>query len=164
MTAYYDNQFNQNEWFIIILTLVAYAIAYLLPRRFPKLISAVFILYGIFLGQFIDHTLGLNPFEFYDVNDSSYFEFFDLLSYVMYGPFSYFIPYFFDKFRLKRQHIILYIVVWSLIALGLEWVGIQMEVYHYEKGWHIQYSFPSYLAINSILMALYYKLYKCKAV
>jgi hypothetical protein len=70
--------------------------------------------------------------------------------------------YKFDRFKLKKQHIILYILLWSLIAVGFECIGIKLGVYHYDKVWKIQFSFPSYLAINSILLALYYKLCRQK--
>lgn len=158
MTVYYDTLFNKNEWFIIVLLIAAYIAVLLLPKRFPLLISAVFLLYGIFVGFFVDNTIGLPPFDLYDVNDSYYFELFDFLTYVMYGPFSYFIVYFFDRFRMRRKHLLIYIVFWSLTAVGFEWLGINFEVYQYEKGWRLQYSFPSYLLICSFLMILYYKL------
>jgi len=158
MIIIYDSLFNQNEWFIIVLLITTYTIVFLLPKRFSVLISTIFILYGIAIGHFLDHTISIQPFDFYDVNDSSLYEFWDFLSYIMYGPFSYFIVYFFDKFKLKKQHILFYIVLWSLIAFGLESIGVKLGVYQYEKGWKIASSFPSYLAINSILLTLYYKL------
>lgn len=164
MTVYYDTQFNQNEWFVIVLLITTYILVFLLPKRFPVLISIIFLLYGIAFGNFLDHTISVYPFDFYDVNDSSDYEFFDFLTYVMYGPFSYFVAYFFDRLKLKRQHIFFYIIFWSLVAICFEWVGIQLGVYHYDKGWRIQYSFPGYLAINSILLALYYKLCRQKTV
>lgn len=158
MTVYYDYQFNQNEWFILLLLITTYTLVFLLPKRFSMPVSMVFILYGIALGHFVDHTVSVQPFDYYDVNDSSSYQLFDFLSYVMYGPFSYFIVYFFDRFKLKKQHILFYIILWSLLAIGLEYIGIKLGVYHYEKSWKIQISFPSYLAINSILLTLYYKL------
>lgn len=130
----------------------------MLPKRFPILISVIFLLYGTTVGFYLDHTLSLRPLDFYDVNDNSTYELFDFLTYIMYGPFSYYISYFFDKFKLKKQHLLFYIVLWSFIALGFEWVGVQLEVYQYEKGWKIEYSYPSYLVIVSVLMYLYYKL------
>jgi hypothetical protein len=162
MTVYYDNRFNQNEWFIIVLIIIMYTIVFLLPKRFPVLISAIFLLYGIFIGFLLDKSISEPPFDYYDVNDNSLFELFDFLSYIMYGPFSYLIAYFFDRFKLKKQHILFYLVLWSSIAFLFEWIGIKFGVYHYEKGWRLEFSFPSYLAINSILLTLYYKLCRKK--
>lgn len=162
MIIYYDNRFDQNEWFIIVLLITMYAIVFLLPKRFSAAKSIVFILYAIVLGHFFDNSISLEPFDLYDVNDNSYFELFDFLSYIMYGPFSYFIVYFFDRFKLKKQHILLYTVLWSAIAVSLEWAGIKFGVYHYDKGWRLQYSFPIYLLVVSALLALYYKLCRDK--
>lgn len=114
------------------------------------------------MGHFFDHTISVPPFDFYDVNDSSNYEFFDFLSYLMYGSFSYFILYFFDRLNLKKKHALFYIFFWSLVAIGFEWVGIKFGVYHYEKGWRLQYSLPVYLVVISVLLAIYYKLWRQK--
>ena len=158
MIIYYDNKFNGNEWFIILLLIITYTLVLLLPKRFPLLISIIFLLYGITAGHFFDHTISIQPFDYYDVNDNSYYNVFDFLSYVMYGPFSYFIAYVYHKFKLKKQHVLFYIISWSLIALSFEWVGVKLGVYHYKKGYHIIISFLIYLGINSVFMTLYYKL------
>jgi uncharacterized membrane protein len=164
MTVYYDNQFNQNEWFIIILLIATYTWVFLLPKRFPVLLSVIFLLYGIAVGHFLDHTISVPPFDYYDVNDNSSYQFFDFLSYLMYGPFSYSIVYFFDKFNLKKKHILFYIALWSLIALSFEWLGVKFGVYHYNKGYKMQFSYPAYLAIITILITIYYKLCKAKEI
>ena len=162
MIIYYDNKFNQNELFVLILLITTYIIVFSLPKRFPRLISAIFILYAIAWGHFCDHTVSIKPFDFYDVNDSSAYQIFDFLSYLMYGPFGYFIVYFFDRLKLKKQHAIPYTLLWSLIALGLEYTALKMGVYHYQKGWKMQYSIPAYLLIISVLLIMYYKLCRPK--
>lgn len=158
MIIYYDNRFNLNELVIIFTLIAAYTVVFLLPRRFPILITIIFILYGITSGHFTDHTISIQPMDYYDVNDTSYYEVYDLLSYLMYGPFSYFTVYFFDKYKLKKQHIILYVIAWGILSLSFEWVGVMIGLFHYDKGWKLPFSFPIYLFFDSILMFLYYKL------
>lgn len=143
--------------------ITGYTVVFLLHKRFPVLVSLIFILYGIFIGHFVDHTISVAPFDFYDVNDTSSYELFDFLSYMMYGPFSYFIVYFFDRLKLKKQQALFYIIFCGLIAVCFEWVGLNVGIYHYQKGWRIQYSFPSYLLIISVLLTLYYKLCRRKS-
>lgn len=158
MTIYYDNRFNQNEWFVLIL-LLAYVIVFFLPRRFPLLTSALFILFGIASALFMDHAISVEPIDLYDVNDSSKYTILDFLLYCGYGPFSYLMVYILDKFKLKRQHSIFYIPLCSALALGFEWLAHQLGVFHYRNEYKIQYSFPVYLVIFSILLTLYFKLW-----
>jgi hypothetical protein len=158
MTVFYDDRFNQNEWFVLML-LLSYAIVFFLPRRFPPLISSLFLLFGISSALFMDHAVGIKPIDFYDVNDSSRYTIMDFLLYCAYGPFSYLIIYLFDKFKLKKQHSLFYIPACSAIALGFEWLADQLGVFHYKNGYQVQYSFPIYLVIFSILLALYFKLW-----
>jgi len=155
----YDSHFNSNEWFILIILFIAYFIVFILPRRFSLVISLASLFYAVIIGFLIDNTIGLPPFDLYDINDYSAYEFFDFLTYLMYGPFSYFIVYFYDMLRPKKYNILFYILIWSMVATGFEYLGILFGVYHYEKGWQLLYSFPSYVIINSFLIILYQKMY-----
>lgn len=161
MTIYYDNKFNQNEWFVLTL-LLCYIIVFLLPKRFPLLTSLLFLLFGISIAIFMDHSISINPIDFYDVNDSSKFELYDFLLYFAYGPFSYLMVYFFDKFKLKKRQILLYIPLCSFAAMGFEWLAKQFGVFHYKNGYQILYSLPIYLVVFSILFYFYFKLYRDK--
>lgn len=153
----YDNQFNRNEWFVIVGLFIGIVVVYLLPKRFPRQISNLFFLCGIFTGIFFDHTLSVQPVSYYDVNDVSLFEVMDFISYLMYGPFSYLFFYVYDYFRIKPSFIPIFVLVWSLISIGMECLEAFFGVFHYTNGYKIWYSFPIYLLVQSLWMILYYR-------
>ncbi len=151
----YDNQFNSNEWFIIVGLTIGILTMIFLPKRFPMKISIVYFTCGVFTGFFFDHSLSVIPVSFYDVNDNSSYQFIDFVSYISYGPVSYMFFYFFD--RLKRISIPTYILLWSLISTGLEGAAVYFDVFHYRYGYKLYYSFPIYLIVQSIWLVLYFR-------
>lgn len=162
MIIYYDNGFNQNEYFVLVL-LLFYFVIFLLPKRFPLLLSIIFILYGLFLGVILDQLIAIPPYDFYDVSDSGYLELFDLLLYISYGSFSYFIVYIFDMLKFKKQYVLLYIPLLSLIGLAAEWLGLKFGEFHYKNGYRLLFSYPIYLIAYSVLFILYFTLYLKKS-
>jgi hypothetical protein len=160
MVTVYDQQFNMNEWFIIIGLILSYTAYFLLPRRFPLSMTIIFFMFGIFIGTIFDHTISVGPFDFYDVNDNSLFNFMDFLTYILYGPIAYFFVYFIDRYALKNYQLIIYILVWSLIAIVVESLGVIVGVFHYKNGYEIYYSFIIYLFIQSFNVYVYKVLYK----
>ncbi|RDI47924.1 hypothetical protein [Falsibacillus pallidus] len=152
----YDNAFNGNEWFTLIIFIGGYAVLFLLPRRFPLQDTFLYVLSGMFIGNFYDHTISIDPWNFYDVNDKSSFEFIDFISYFMYGPFAYYFVYFWDKLNAAPKHIPAYILCWSLFSMLLEYIGHLLGVYHYSKGYRIFYSFSVYPAMQGLIFLLYY--------
>lgn len=152
MTIYYDNRWNANEWFVIGMLILGFTIVALLPRRFPLNWSTVFTLYGISAGLFLDHSISVEPVDFYDVNESSRYELLDFLTYVMYGAFSYIFAYLHDHWKIKSSHDPLYVLGWSLLSTGTEWIAGQAGVFHYKNGYNLYYSFPIYLLLTSLYM------------
>ncbi|MCT8975242.1 hypothetical protein N4T77_01385 [Clostridium sp. CX1] len=154
--------FNKNEWFVIAL-LAFYILVFLLPKRFPLFISIIFILYGIAVaGVTFDFILGGPTLDYYDDNNNSKYEIIDFLLYTSYGSFSYLIAYFFDKFKLKKQYVTLYVLALAIMSIGVEWIGHRLGVFHYKNGYKIEFSFPIYLMVYSILLILYFKLHREK--
>jgi hypothetical protein len=152
---YYDDQFNTNEWFIIISIIVGALLVIFLPKRFTKKTTYLFLLTGIFNGFFFDHVLSVLPVSYYDINDNSAFEFMDFLSHVMYAPYSYFFFYLYDYFKIKPQFYLLYILVWSVISVGIERFSVYIGIFHYQHGYKIYYSFAIYLLVHSIWIIFY---------
>ena len=159
----YDNAFNGNEWFTWILFLSAYAFLFILPRRFTLQDTILYVLLGMFIGNFYDHTISIDPWNFYDVNDNSSFQFIDFVSYFMYGPFAYYFVYIWDFFKFPTKQIPLYIMCWSLISMALEYAGHVLGVYHYQLGYKIFYSFSVYPCMQGVTFLLYYYLLHQKA-
>jgi hypothetical protein len=158
----YDYAFNSNEWFIIVSLLAGYGLIFLLPKRFPFPLTILFLVIGINSGILFDHTISIPPFDFYDVNDSSYFELFDFFSYLQYGPYSYLFCYLHSHLKIKGYFNMLYIVVWSIIAMFLEGIATHLGVFHYKNGYTFIYSFPFYFYTQSFTLVLY--LYSMKII
>ncbi len=158
----YDQQFNQNEWFVIFVFVISFFIIFKLPRRFSKATTYTLVLMGIFIGMFADHTISIPPFDFYDVNDSSAYEIFDFFTYVMYGPFGYLFLYFYDYFKIKGLRIMLYIILWTSLSILMEYTAHLLGVFHYKQGYRLLFSIPIYLWIQSLVI-VYYHILKRKA-
>lgn len=152
----YDTRFNANEWFIIVSLCIGIACILFFPKRFSRQVATVFLMCGVYSGFFFDHSLSVEPVSFYDVNDVSKFQVMDFISYWMYGPVSYFFFYIYDRLQPKPALIPLYILIWSLIAVGAEWLAVVCGVFHYRHGYQLAYSFPIYLLVQSCWIALYH--------
>lgn len=152
----YDQQFNQNEWFVVIVLFITYIIIYKLPKRFSKATTITLILIGIYIGMLSDHSISIPPFDFYDVNDNSSYQVFDFLTYVMYGPFGYLFLYYFDYFKIKGFKIMLYVILWTSIAMLMEYVATKFGVFHYKQGYRILFSVPIYLWFQSCVIVYYH--------
>jgi len=149
-------KFDLNEWFILGGLALTHGIMFALPRRFPATVTLLVYVFCLFIGTVTDHNIGLPPFEAYDINDKTLYELFDILSYFLFPPFGYFFVYFYDKWSVRGLTTILYLLVWSFIAVGTEWLTLAANVYMY-KGWQLLYSFPTYLFFQSALL-LFFKL------
>ncbi|WEG10986.1 hypothetical protein PU629_12445 [Pullulanibacillus sp. KACC 23026] len=153
---HYDNHFNANEWFVISSLFVGIFVVLLLPKRFPNKTSMVFLLIGVFIGIVFDYTLSVLPVNYYDLNDSSKFEWTDFLTHGMYAAFAYIFFYLYDYLNIKPSFLLVYILVWSIISVGLEKISSLLGVFHYQNGYHIFFSFIIYLLVESSWIAFYY--------
>ena len=129
----------------------------------PKLelpLLLIFSVFGIAVGMFFDHTISLDPFNFYDVNDRSSYQIIDFISYVMFAPFAYFFVYLYKKLNIKGYGNIVYIVLWSFFSVGFELLANRLGVYHYKHGYRLLFSFPIYVCIQSSLVIFYHLVMK----
>ncbi|GGE52667.1 hypothetical protein GCM10011391_34390 [Pullulanibacillus camelliae] len=153
---HYDRGFNANEWAIIISIIVGILVVLILPKRFTKKKSAIYLLCGVFFGFCFDHTLSVLPVNYYDLNDSSQFEVTDFLSQVMYAAFGYLFFYLYDYLKLRLRFALVYILIWTFISIGIEKLYSLLGVFHYQHGYNIFYSFDIYLLVQSIFVVIYY--------
>ena len=151
----YDTRFNGNEWFVIALIVVFFSAIRLFPRRFSPLQATFNFLIGIAFALLFDHTIGVPPFDLYDVGDQAKYQFFDLFSYLMYAPFGYWFMYGYERLRMFGWMTIVYILVWTALGLGIETIGVRLGVYHYKNGYGAIYSIPIYALVMSLHLALY---------
>jgi len=159
----YDQRFNSNEWFVIASVTIGLILVWILPNRFSVKESLIYLIHFIFLGMIFDHTIGIKPFDYYDVNDSAAYQLMDFLSYIAYGPFGYLYIYFYDFFKIKNQLNAIYIFLGAVSALVTEYIADALGVYHYKNGYEIYYSFPIYLLILTAHLCLYKLLNSKKA-
>lgn len=153
--TYYDYSFNQNEWFVLITIIVSHIIIFMLPKRYPILLSITLYLYGLTMGIMFDNTIGAHIFDFYDIGDSSAYDLMDIATYVMYGPMSYIFIYIQDKFKIHGKLLTTYILLWSLVAFGVEALATYLGLFHYKNGYQIYYSFPIYIGLFGVLYLIY---------
>jgi hypothetical protein len=156
MTTVYERSFDWNEWFVIISLIVLFTFVWIAPKLFSLLESTSYLLIGIFIGKFYDHTISLKPWDFYDVNDSSAYQIIDFASYLMYGPYSYFFIYFYVKFKCKGFKTILYITGWTCLAFLMEWIGMEIGLFHYDKGYKMYWSIPIYISAQTTQIIFYH--------
>lgn len=154
----WDNEWNGNEWFVICFTLLGFGLVWLLPRRFSKSAYVLFVLFGAYFGVLFDQIIGVEPFDFYDVNDTSGFSLMDFLTYAMYGPFGYLFLYLYDYLGVPKRYAGAYILVWVAFAVALEGWGAALGVFHYKNGYQFDYSASIYLTLQVCSLALYYGL------
>ena len=152
----YDTAFNENEWFVIISMIVTNLAIWLAPKLFSKLESVGYYIFGIYIGLFYDHTLSIKPWDYYDVNDNSSYQFIDFMSYIMYGPYGYFFLYFYVKWNIKKLRIIPYILIWSAFSMLMEWIGLKVGLFHFDKGYKMYWSFPIYLLSQTMIIFFYH--------
>ncbi len=153
----YDNRFNLNEWTILMGLLIGTMTVIFLPKRFSNKATIIFVMCGIFTGFFFDHSVSVEPVSFYDVNDHSTYEWIDFLSYLDFGLISYLYFYILECVPFFGRIKPVYILLWSVIYIGMEYIADLMGIYHYQHGYKIYYSFPIYLFICSIWFGFYYR-------
>ncbi|MFC7063496.1 hypothetical protein [Halobacillus seohaensis] len=155
MTVIYEESFNWNELFVIGSLVLTVIVIWITPKIFTILEGIAYFIYGIVYGMFYDHTISVKPWDFYDVNDTSAYQVIDFLSYVMYGGYSYFFLYFYEKIKIKGLWHMIYVLIWSCVSLLFEWIGVKVGVFHFDKGYKMYWSFPIYIIAQSMLIIFY---------
>lgn len=151
----YDNRFNGNEWFVIAMIVVGILAIWILPKMFTLTQSLFNLLIGVVFGLMFDHTIAVPPFDLYDVGDESRYQLFDIFSYTMYAPFGYIFIYFYKKWGVRGFYTIPYILLWTSMGIGVEWLSVLVGIFHYKHGYQLTYSIPIYLFLQTIHLLLY---------
>lgn len=148
-------ELSPNEWFVIISIIVSYPIFFILRRRFPVSMIILIILFSATIARMADHVLAGPPLDLYDLMDSGNYDLFDILSYLLYGPFAFIFLYFYEKFTIKGMYIFYYILVWSILSVVYERVTVLIGIFTF-KEWNSIYSFPFYLFVQSLTILYYH--------
>lgn len=162
MITVYERSFDWNEWFVLLGLFTLHILVWITPKIFDLLRGIAYYLYGITIITFFDHTLSVRPWDLYDVNDSSKYQFIDFLTYVMNGPISYFFIYVYVRFKIRGFGNLAYLLFASSFAVLVEYTGVQIGLYHYVKGYQIVWSFPIYFMMQTLEIILHHLLLRKK--
>ncbi|QKY70706.1 hypothetical protein [Lentibacillus sp. CBA3610] len=149
--------FDQNEIYILVALVIVYTVFFILPKKIPRHITLLFLVWGFATATFFDFTLGGKVMDLYSVNDSGQYELSDLLTYFLFAPFSYFFVYFYHYFQVGRKSIIFYIAGWTILGILMEQLSRFMEMTHYGDGYSVYFSVVIFLGVQTTT-ALYYEL------
>jgi hypothetical protein len=142
-------QFDQNEWFIILNSIFGYVWMLFVRKRYPHAISVLVILFTVTVAVILDHTIATPPLDLYDMNDLKKYELTDVITYLMYAPYGLLCAYLYDKFHPKGLYFTAYVIIWSLLSTGFEWLAVICHVFKY-NGWTLLYSFSFYLFATTL--------------
>ncbi len=162
MNRIYERSFDINEWFIILSLIGLLFLIWVTPKLFSFLEGFSYFVYGILTGMFYDHTIGIPPWDYYDVNDSSAYQGIDFISYIMYGPYSYFFIYIYRKLGIRGIMNLAYILNWTAFSLLMEWLTVKIGLFHFDKGYKMYWSIPIYMAVQSIQLIFHHKVRKSR--
>jgi hypothetical protein len=140
-------QFDANELFIIISTVLSWTIMFKSPRYVSAVTITIIWTFNVFLALLADITIGVKPNDFYYTIDHSTHELFDvLLHFATYPTLSYFVVNFYQHIKPKGLKLPFYIFFWAGVAISLEWISLKFHVFTY-MGWKLYLSFFIYLVV-----------------
>jgi hypothetical protein len=142
-------KFDQNEWFVILNCVLGYTWLLFVPKRYPRVISILVILFSVTVAIIMDHTIATPPLDLYDINDLKKYELTDVITYFMYSPYALLSVYLFDKLNPNGLYFTVYVIGWSLLAVCFEWLAIFFNVFKFH-GWTLLYSFSFYLFVTTL--------------
>ncbi|MGG3466179.1 hypothetical protein ABES02_01125 [Neobacillus pocheonensis] len=148
-------KFDENEWFLIGCVVVSYLVLFFLPKRFPRSTTILFLLIGTTIARLSDHFLASPKLDLYNIMDTPNYDFFDLITYFLYAPFSYLFVYFYDRWKIKGYWILVYLLLCTSGGTLFEWVNKEFGVFTY-KGWRLSYSFSVYLAVQCFVLLFFH--------
>jgi hypothetical protein len=144
-----------NNWFVIILSIACLILYSLLPKRFHTALVIVTWVYSVIFLETLDFLLGLSPYDFYDFMDNPKYEpGVALLHLIVYPVFSITFLSFYDKWRLRGTKLAFYILFWTVLSVGVEWLAVLNNVLTY-KEWKLLYSIPTYPIAIFLLIGVY---------
>jgi hypothetical protein len=156
MTVVYEHSFDANEWYVISNVVIFSVVIFYLPKIFSLLEGIAHLSYGVFFSMFYDHTLSVPPWDFYDVNDASKYQFMDFLSYIMFGTYSYVYIYIYKKLNIKGFMNIFYIAIGTCLALLLERLSLKIGLFHFDKGYSPYWSIPIYIIAQMVQIVFFH--------
>nr|WP_275984090.1 hypothetical protein [Paenibacillus hamazuiensis] len=134
---------------------VSYAAIWLLPKRLPRSVAIVSLVWGFASSTLFDFTIGGGMMDFYRVNDSNRYELTDLLTYFMFAPFGYFFVYFYEWLHIRKKTFLLYVAGWSAVGMGFEWLAERVHMTQYQLGFRPEYNLAVFLVVQTTTGLVY---------
>ncbi|MBB6669632.1 hypothetical protein [Cohnella nanjingensis] len=141
-------------WFNVATFIAAYGMAFALPRALPNSIMALVMLFSLTLAKGLDDTIGMKPFDLYDINNSAQVDVWDLVTWLLYPPIGYLFIYVYHVCRIGGLATPVYILLGSLFGTGFERLTVYFQVFHYND-WTLRYSFMMYVAVQTATIAFF---------
>ncbi|MCA1054950.1 hypothetical protein LCM10_08130 [Rossellomorea aquimaris] len=139
--------FDENELFIIISTIITWALLFMLPKRMSAVTITIIWSFNVFLALLADITLTVKPYELYFTIDHKTHELFDLvLHFITYPTLPYFVVNSYQHYKPNGLKFLLFVVFWAGAAIAIEWTSVQFHVFTY-TGWKLYLSFLVYLIV-----------------
>ncbi|MCM3691453.1 hypothetical protein [Neobacillus niacini] len=143
-------QFDANEIFIIVSTILSWPLMFKLPRYISAVIITIIWTFNVFLALLADITISVKPNDFYMTIDHNTHELFDiLLHFITYPTLPYFVVNFYHRKKPKGIKLLIYLILWSGVAIALEWISVKFHVFTY-MGWKLYLSFFTYFIVFSL--------------
>lgn len=151
--------FDKNEITILILLATSFIIFFILPFKFKREITWLFMLLGFTIGVIFDFTIGGGLIDFFTLNDSQRYEVTDFFYYLIFAPFSYFFIYFYDTFNIhkKTKAYIFYILLWVSVGVAMQWFFTKIGIVEFQKGYKTYFSFAVFLTTQTFT-ALFFEI------
>lgn len=150
-----EKAFDANDWFVLASIAVTYTIVFLLPKRFPTSVTLLLFLFCSTAACTLDNSIGGHIFDLYDIMDGPAYTIMDFVVYFLYAPFGYFFIYFYDLFKLQGMQTVVYIMLFSLLAVCFEWVSSLFNVFNYKDAYSVSYSYCIYLLSQTGIVTFY---------
>lgn len=152
-------QFDKNEIYVLAMLVMVYGIMYKLPKKLPRNITLLFLLWGFASSTLFDFTIGGGLLDLYKVNDSNRYELTDFLTYFLFATFGFYFVYFYQVLGINKRRFIAYVLGWTIIGLVMEKLSSWMGVTHYQNGYVLPYSIAVFLVVQTTT-GLFFELIK----
>jgi hypothetical protein len=140
-------KFDENEIFIILSTVLTWAIMFKLPRNLSAVTIMIIWTFNVFLALLADITITVKPNDFYYTIDHKTHELFDvILHFITYPTLPYFVVHFYQYKKPKGLRQLFYLIFWAGVAIAIEWTSVRFHVFTY-TGWKLYFSFCTYFIV-----------------
>ncbi|MEO2075914.1 MAG: hypothetical protein ABGX20_11135 [Bacillus sp. (in: firmicutes)] len=153
-------QFDDNEWFILAISLIVGMAVYYISVKRRKLTWSEIICISLLNLQITtlgDYFLAMPPYDFYDTIDNGSGELMDIFLQNLVYPGT--LLFFMHVYKSKKPQKWFFIILCTAILGTLEWISVHFHLFTY-KTWSIYYSVLFYCFVMIVNVFYYEKLRK----